>query len=724
MSNIFDITRDLAKGARLAAGGAVWLGRSFKRHYNSAKNGVCLLCNNLQPDGHENTFHWGPSGKQDNGTESGTSEQVLALELEGLSTNELLKCREINPETGAPFRDCRYCRLLCEIFDVFFIDEWMSWVTETKNAMPVSFGLMIKQGSPLIVTTTCFIYDKFWKSPRADVEVYWDASLPPHVVEGLPCSGPVGPRQKDVRSEACMAFIKDSVNECCSQHRDCRLPHNPFVPTRLLKVDQGNDLIHLCETHYWKQPVSYVALSHCWGGMKPLELTRPRLDELKTHINWSDLPATFKDAITVAQELKVPYVWIDSLCIIQDDKTDWEKEAARMADVYSRAFIVVTASSSPNPVTPFLGPREEEWHPKTFNFPVSPGITVPIIARKRAVLAAPLDYGLLEPPFTTTWGALKRVGPLYNRGWCFQESYLATRNLHFSPGSIVFECKTHRRGEDQLPPYTVTTPGTRGDLDPALQWRMIVMTFTSRQLTFGSDKMPAIAGAATIMPQAKTSRYLAGLWSETLLLDLMWQVMPWQVLARQKYESLAYDDKEGGPPTWSWASMNWGVVWSPQKLPHMVAKVLSAETTVEGVNPYGKVSAGTIKLQGRLKRCTLKWDQGGIEHECFYKMDNGKTCKPQHYRTDGPLAYEDKPGSYGIMARRGRDGPYWKKFETTAVVFFISSSPILGHVGKQYAGLVLGISPRSPECLERVGAVFFLPKHWYDTAEEATVTVV
>lgn len=748
MPKLFETLGDLAKGAGVAADTAVWLGRYAKRQYNSNKHGVCLLCNNLQPEGHENTFTWTPTGAQRNARPGQNAQGggVPALSLENLSTKELLRSRQINPQTGAPFRDCRYCRLLCEIFDAFYIDEWMSWVTETGNAMPVSFGLMIRQGAPLIVTTIGFVHDKYWKDARSDVEIYLDpAAIPSAVpsalapsVPGLPALGPAGVRQTDTRSEACLRFIKESVRQCCAEHGACRNSSKGFVPTRLLYVGGGTAALRLCETTTWQEQPPYVALSHCWGGSKPLSLVRSRLEEFKRHIDVADLPNTFKDAITVTQELQLPYLWIDSLCIVQDDTTDWEQEAARMADVYSKAFVVVTGSSSPNPETPFLGPREDEWQAKTFNVAAAPGVNTPIRARKRAVLAAPLDQGLLEPPFTTSWGTLKRVGPLYNRGWCFQEAYLAARNLHFSPGSLVFECRTHRRGEDQLPPYPSTAPGTLGHLDPAEQWRMLVKSFTSRQLTFGGDKLPAIGGAAVTMPQAQAQaqgggggggsggRYLAGLWADTLLLDLLWQVMPWLVLSGQESESLAYDDRDGGPPTWSWASMRWGVVWSPLRSPQPVATVLDARAAVEGVNPYGKVSGGAVRLRGRLRRCRLRWDYR-MEHDAYYTLGDGTASKPQHYRTDGPLTRGDVQGPFGVNVRRGRDGPYGvdtAKEEVTAAVFFIACCPFVGHIGRNYVGLVLGASPRSAGCMERVGAIFNLPKSWYDSAEEAVVTIV
>jgi hypothetical protein len=733
MAKLSGAMDDIAKVARAGVYSTFWLGRFAKRYYNNAVNGTCLLCNNLKPDGHEKTTIWTPEGDNKPTTSlpgggitrsPASRGEILALTLKDLSTTKLLQCRDIDPKTGAPARDCPYCRLLCEIFDHFFIDEWMSWITETRNGMPISFGLMIRQGAPLVVTTIGFVHDKYLKNARADVELYVDYVPPPQVMPALPTIGPAGIRQTDTLSLACTSFIKDSIEQCDREHPLCRNEARGFKPTRLLHLDDKDTHLRLCETAGWKQPERYVAFSHCWGGSDLVKLTPATLEGFKEGMDVSVLPNTFKDALSVAQELQIPYLWIDSLCIIQGDEADWEIEAARMGQVYSSAFIVITAASSPNPETAILGPREAEWLPKTFDLPLTHDVNVPIVARKRHILAAPMEQGQCEPPFANTGTDLKRIGPLYNRGWCFQEAYLAYRNLQFTPGAIVFECKTHRRSEDQLPPYPSTIPSARESVDPTEQWHRVVKSFTSRQLTFGSDKLPAIGGAARTMPQAQTTQYVAGLWHSTLLLDLMWHVMPYMVLAGQDREALSYDDDNGGPPTWSWASMNWGVVWSQFPRTQLIAELLDVQVAGSHLDPYGKVSGGLLTLHGRLKRCELR-SNGALTHDAFYTQADGTKSELQHYRTDGPLSLNHEAGPYGARVRRGRQGPYSSNLETTAVVFFITSNTLLVNgMWKQYQGLVLGTSPRSPGCLERVGLIWRLPAHWYDTAEEGTVQIV
>lgn len=732
MPNIFDAVRDIAKGAQVAANATRWAGHAAARYYNSGKHGVCLVCNNLQPYGHEDTFGRPGAGMQRNQF-TGLDAQdrkwatVPTLVLANLKTKDILKCR-VDKETGLSENTCKYCRLLFDIFDAFFVDEWMDWKTETVNMMQIHFGLMIQEGKPLIVNCTGFIHDRYLKRARMDIEVYGDPQVAYPQIPGLPTMGATGFREADVRSPSCTWFIQESLRQCCAEHPACNVPFDGFIPTRLLYVGAGERSLRLCETHTWKDSTVWVALSHCWGGSKPLSLTQETYNAFKEHIDFSKLPETFKDAITVTQMLGLSYLWIDSLCIIQGDKDDWAKEASRMAPVYSHAFVVVTTASSENPETPFLGSREEDWLPKRLQFPLSPDVNVPIMARKRHMLAAPLEQGLYEPPFSLSWAELKRLGPLYDRGWCFQEAHLATRNLQFTPGAIIFECKTHRRSEDQLPPYPSTVGAAQQD--PSEQWRMIVKAFTVRQLTFGSDKLPAIAGAATIMPQAGSSRYLAGLWSDSFHMDLLWRVTAYDVLAGHQYTPLSYEDNNGGAPTWSWASMKWQVDWFVLKdyKPQPVATVVTVSTEITNkLNPYGEVKGGRLTLRGRIKYCIVSWDHSKVDHLIFYAKPDGSQSSKEDFLQDGPLSWSNKPLVPGQpdqkLVRRGRDGPYEDKMHTVGAMFCIFTG---GRLARQYMGLVLGWSPRAGAegCFERVGVSTWLPADWYDSGEEAEITIV
>src|SRR2546421_28580 len=79
----------------------------------------------------------------------------------------------------------------------------------------------------------------------------------------------------------------------------------------------------------------YATLSHCWGEHLPLVTTKDNLLERQRGIYWSDLPRSFQDAIVTTAEQGLRYLWIDSLCIVQDDQCDWDEHASSMAEIYA-----------------------------------------------------------------------------------------------------------------------------------------------------------------------------------------------------------------------------------------------------------------------------------------------------------------------------------------------------------------------------------------------------
>ncbi|KAH6880622.1 heterokaryon incompatibility protein-domain-containing protein, partial [Thelonectria olida] len=102
----------------------------------------------------------------------------------------------------------------------------------------------------------------------------------------------------------------------------------------------------------------YATLSHCWGKSHALRLTAETKTRLENGIAITSLGRTFHDAVVVARKMGIQVVWIDSLCVIQDSKEDWEIEASRMAHVYRGALLNIAATSAANTDAGFL-PRKE-----------------------------------------------------------------------------------------------------------------------------------------------------------------------------------------------------------------------------------------------------------------------------------------------------------------------------------------------------------------------------
>lgn len=219
------------------------------------------------------------------------------------------------------------------------------------------------------------------------------------------------------------------IARCLSGHQSCNAVKTP-LPTRVIDVE-----LHATQDVKLHEPRAieggtgrYIALSHCWGGYDILKTTSSNLNAMKKNIKWDALPRTFQDAISVARELQVRWVWIDSLCILQDDKADWETEAAQMGTYYQKAFLTVAAASSPNPATPFLCRRDPKHLHRDFQILYKCDtyqVKVRPLLRERYV-AHRVDKCNKGEEHE------HKFGPLSTRAWCWQENSLSTRIVHYT----------------------------------------------------------------------------------------------------------------------------------------------------------------------------------------------------------------------------------------------------------------------------------------------------
>lgn len=129
------------------------------------------------------------------------------------------------------------------------------------------------------------------------------------------------------------------MSRCREEHVTCRFKSAQFTPTRLVKIEG--------EEHTLFVPASgdrliYATLSHCWNEQSSLRLLSHKLESLQLDIPTQEMSKSFKDAIKIATTPGYTIIWIDSLCIIQDNSEDWKKEAGHMADVYGCSAINIT----------------------------------------------------------------------------------------------------------------------------------------------------------------------------------------------------------------------------------------------------------------------------------------------------------------------------------------------------------------------------------------------
>ena len=426
------------------------------------------------------------------------------------------------------------------------------------------------------------------------------------------------------------------LSECLSHHTKCKHVHSAenYCPTRLIEVCVNSSdcelRLHLTSNVSIKEP--YMTLSHCWGSSRFLRLTTSTRDRLQKGFNLADLPPTFQDAIMVTRNLGINFLWIDALCIIQDSIVDWQHEATLMSQVYSNSICNISALDAHDSTGGLFFDRE------TSNVPHCTLEICRKFKRKR----------LYEFAYTDFWSDSVQHAPLTRRAWVLQERLLAPRVLHFGKRQLLWECNELRacevyprgmRAFDPLPIDDSTgdkflkeslTTILQGNLDNALTssqmhvlWDDLVQHYMKCNLTMSKDKLVAISGIVKrLQPLFKTD-YLAGLWRDDLLKQLLWQV---ESLVETRRFLAGEKRPEYRAPSWSWASIDASIVNRPQLSPvidHM-ATIIEAHVTPVTEDITGQIVNGYIRLQAPLfpvkvdtSRHTrwpdLAWDWGRLE---------------------------------------------------------------------------------------------------------------
>lgn len=448
-------------------------------------------------------------------------------------------------------------------------------------------------------------------------------------------------------SESFFNLATEWINSCKTQHSICAEADSTTtrnLPKRVIdvgpdtnngiRVFEHDDLLNRLD-----EP--YTALSHCWGKSQHLTSTHKNntLDRWKQNIPFNLLPQTFQDAVVLTRKLNIKYVWIDSLCIIQDDGQDWEIEAAKMASIYNGADLVLAATGSTDGDGGCLFERAP-FVTISGSFP--DGGPYEIYGRASNSHAA-FGWGAERGSYKGTENDILGEDPdvpLLSRAWCFQERLLATRILHFTRYEAVFDCLTgmececgalHEHADDFLVSprriiksghkYVENTRSVKGStaevqarrhLPPPSQaekgfsqhhelWRDMIVQYSTKSITYKKDGFPAIAGLATKWSNDITGRYLAGLWEKALLDGLRWSVT--RKDSGKEHEYVA--------PSWSWLSVQREVEWGIASFDGMEYYVNVDYSRKKchpksDLNPFGEVSCGYIFLTGQITTMSYK----------------------------------------------------------------------------------------------------------------------
>lgn len=402
------------------------------------------------------------------------------------------------------------------------------------------------------------------------------------------------------------------MKDCIKKHELCNITrHNGYTPTRLLDVgsiETTPKLVVSCG-----KTVEYLALSHCWGGSLPLQTTSVNLHDHLNAISWDALPATFQDAVKVTRSMGYRHLWIDCLCIIQDSEEDWLRECALMGEVYAGAAVTIAAEQSNSPSSGIFGASDR--CKRTCSIPVNWPST-----------GASGDLMIGLPPNPRAHHSRSFLyGPLSKRGWVLQERVLSRRVLHLSGDATGFICSCSESIDSIRWPMPISeghfrlpSPHMQDITQWLINWYTLVMDYSERRLTNAKDRLPAISGVARIISKRFKWTYVAGLWSHDLEAALLWCVLEPDV-------PLAISSAPYSGPSWSWASTNRDINYSPppvfgKRYPlnwnadrssllfcceghdwasHYEVRHYSVE--LAGDDPFAEVKAGQLTIYGNMR---------------------------------------------------------------------------------------------------------------------------
>lgn len=393
-----------------------------------------------------------------------------------------------------------------------------------------------------------------------------------------------------VREHACSSVAGTSI--------DTRVPFpdavTPFLPTRVIDVgtaEEPQQRLVLGDNRH----AQYTALSYCWGrGAHEYVTTQSNLNARLNSFDTEQLPKTIKEAVIITKNLGVRYLWVDALCIIQNepDLEDWKKEASKMCDVYQNSICTIAAAGAEdNDGGCFTGRY-------ALSIPASACFATNDLPTGNSLIFEPI-------PLDIDWGHSVDRGSLNKRGWVFQETLLSPRTLYWTKAGLFWECMECRLSQFDVEGKTLNEQGPLGwsaKKNKAMRniicrpptdvsWFRIVERYSQMYLTFAKDRLVALSGLVNSVSKHTDDVFLAGLWKSQLIPGLTWTPL--------RSGRIGSETVPG--PSWSWVSLDTGVKWEyardlgEKRSYKWNAEVLEADVSpVSDDAPWNIISGGIM----------------------------------------------------------------------------------------------------------------------------------
>jgi hypothetical protein len=347
------------------------------------------------------------------------------------------------------------------------------------------------------------------------------------------------------------------------------------------------------------QKSNYICLSHCWGKGEQIKTTPQTYETHLKGIEYDKLSQTFKDAVLITRSLGSRYLWIDSLCIIQEqpDLSDWVMEASKMATVYKNALVTIAATGAKDGTGGCFNEEKDE--------------EILVSDKECQTYSAHVRRHIEHTDLDS------QEFPLLTRGWVYQERLLSPRFLQFGKKEIAWECMEQSLCEcgtsnTKEIRWKMLCYTTLSDLKE--EWWQLIENYSRLDLSYETDKLPALSGLAKQMLENRKGalsrlasesgllhrgEYLVGMWRTSLREDLLW------------YSETHPRPKKYCAPSWSWASVRYGIGFLKNTMNVVISDQFSIEEvycTLVGDDPTGRVTGGVLRLEGKTCSGTLSYN--------------------------------------------------------------------------------------------------------------------
>lgn len=394
----------------------------------------------------------------------------------------------------------------------------------------------------------------------------------------------------------------------------------------------------------------YATLSYIWGPAQLYVLKTANERHLCLGFDPVLLPKTVEDAIQVTSRLGIKYIWVDAWCIIQDLPNDKALELSKMAKIYRNSALTIFVASASYAKNDFLKPLEGLHRDFT---PIEIHLSNGDSQQFSILLGKTIDPNCYK-------------NAIYSRAWPFQEQLLSPRLLFFERGGVFWECLesciTYRGPvtRTQIPFLSLCRAGDKLSGDSAWTlWNTIRFRYCRKSISFLENKLDALSALASEISRATGLTYLAGLWKEHLVEDLLWYSFDYK--NDRKYlilKSARARAAERVAPSWSWASVAEGDIFPinhedgqrPFEFEFLDCRLEAADA-----NPFRTVKSGFLEVQGKIAdlrfRPEFQPEMMNVANILLLGKTHTRPLEPDHIVGYGVIDPLDVPLSSNILLR-------------------------------------------------------------------------